>query len=282
MVMREPMVEPARQSPWRELRLALLALFSGAGLFLVVHVGGAIAAHPYFAVEGIDFLHERMGRRTAAVLGQPQVLRQELAEWTGFVPGTSLFAVDAAGLRRRLEAHPWVHRAEVSVQPPRRLVARVRERRALAVVRLDDLHYVDRRGRLIAPVGVDESRDFPIITGVDEGFGRRSVRVVLPRVASLLRRYEGTRWIGAISEVQVDGDGGITVFPMAAQVSIKLGRGAWFAKLARAERVLAARSGEAGQVVMVDLSSQAGVIVRVRDEVAPGKDLRSASSKTEV
>lgn len=228
-----------------------------------------VVHHPHFALAAVEFPYERLGPRSAEISGQARVSPDELVVWAGVLPGTPLFSLQGQAVARRLEEHAWVRRAEVRLQPPRRLVARVVQRRAIAIARLERLYYVDRRGVLIAALGPDDSRDMPIITGLDRGYGRRSVRVALPRVAALLRRYEGGSWLGRISEVHVDEEGGATVFPMAMRATIRLGWGGWYSKLALGERVVRARRSELAAIESIDLTHGAAVVVRVQERPAP-------------
>lgn len=259
------------------------ALGALAGIAVAVWIGPRlvdwVVSHPHFAVDGVEFPYETLGRRSAAIGGQARVTPEELAAWAGVTPGTSWFTVHAATLERRLEDHPWVRRATVRLQPPRRVLARVVQRRAIAIARLDELYYVDRRGVLIAPLGPDDSRDLPIVSGLDRSFGRASVRVALPRVAALLRRYEGASWLGAISEVHVDAEGGATLFPVSTRATVKLGWGGWYAKLARGERVMLARRGETASIASIDLTHGTAVVVRTQQ---PPTTKSTAARGTEV
>lgn len=78
--------------------------------------------------------------------------KQELASIDDWLDGKPILTVDSEEVRRRVEALPWVRRAEVSVSFPRTVVIRVSEREAAADYRGQDGQWriVDRAGRVIA------------------------------------------------------------------------------------------------------------------------------------
>ena len=241
-------------------------------LLLVVVVPRAalwVIDHSYFAVDGIEFATERPGSRARLELGLPRVSPEELEAWAGVAPGLSLFRIEPHLLERRLREHPWIRRARVTRDPPRRVVVDVREHKPLAIVQLDELYYVDRRGEVMARLGPSDSRDLPIITGLAGGHGRTAPEIALPRVAWLLRRGRAAGVLGPISEVHFDAEHGMTMFPVDLKISFDLGWRDWRIRLARAERVLASWRGREKRLESIDLTRGDSVIVRVREQTVP-------------
>jgi len=259
--------------PWTAVRAATRQWTQAAAMSLafavVLALGLPRAAtwlveHPYFAIEGVEFSQERPGGRSRLERGQPRISQEELDAWAAVAPGTPYFWVEPKQLARRMEAHPWIRRATVTLHPPRRVVVHVREHKPLAIVRLDELYYVDRRGALMGTLAPNDSRDLPIISGLHRGHGRTSLAVALPRVAHLLRRQRVSAWLGPISEVHFDAEHGVTIFPMEVQVSLYLGADSWQRRLKRARRVLVAWRGQEARMASIDVTGTDDVIVRMR------------------
>lgn len=267
-------------------RLALVGAGLAAALVATVLAVPRAASwfldHPYFAVESLEILPARRGTHTRLALGQPRLGADEIEAWVGLAPQTSIFRIDPGRLEARLEAHPWIRTASVRRLPPRRVVVAIEEHRPIAIVRLDDYYLVDRRGVVMGRVGPDDSHDLPIISGLDDGHGRTSLEVALPRVAHLLRRDRIAARLGPVSEIHFDAEHGATVFPMQARIAVALGWDGWRRRLGRARRVLDAWNGQTDRLLAIDLTRSDSVIVRVRDVPAPAAPGSGSARKTKV
>ena len=222
-----------RRHAWRGAVAAssLAALIAGVG-WAGPSAWVAIRAHDYFVLR--DIVVERRGRMSEeAILAAARVRK-----------GMSIWDVDAARVEGALERLPWVRSARVRRELPRRVVLRVREHRPAAIVHLpgvaQPLHYVSASGRVFAPVGLHDGRDFPYVTGFDRdavqsgtaASGLRAAMLTLRTAA----RYQDA--LGTISEVHVDATGELTLLPARPAVPILLGAGDVDATLARVAAVL--------------------------------------------
>lgn len=229
------------------------------GLVALVGVGVATSGfstslrdHSYFSVESIEYS------------GHGRVTLAELQDWVGVPDHTSILDIDVGALKRRLERHPWIRRAEVERHLPRRIAVRLHERTPFAIASLGDYRHVDERGQLLAPLGPEDSRDLPIITGLAGAHGRAASAIALPRIAFLLRRLQGAGTFGQISEVHVDPEYGVTLFPVELRLAVVLGWDDWPQKLAHAERVLDTWQGRESNLSAIDLTLPGSVIVRLK------------------
>jgi cell division protein FtsQ len=237
---------------------AAAGALSGAALFLVVVIAAPplwvwIKAHPYFVLTSVE------------VEGNLRTSDEEVVRLADIRPGQSLWDVSARSVAFRTETHPWIHKAEVRIEASGRVVIQVRERKPIAIVRFDELHYVDRRGHVLGTLNPEDSRNFPMITGLEKGAERAFAPVALPRTAQLLRWCERRGTIDELSEVHVDREAGITMFPADVSVAVELGWGRWREKLSRSARVFAAWQGRLDRLAAVDVSLPDTVIVRMRD-----------------
>ena len=213
-----------------------------------------IKTHPYFALTTVE------------IDGNRRLSRSEILDWVGIGAQASVWDVPPPRVRARLLAHPWVREVRVRRDFPNRLALAVTERRPVAIVRLDGLQYVDRAGHLLGPLRGDDSRDFPVITGFDGPEQADFVAVGMQRALQLLRRCERLSCFDAVSEVHVDREKGLTVFPLRTAVAVVLGWGSWREKLARSARVFAAWEGQVERLAAVDVSFRDVVVVKLRVE----------------
>src|SRR5262249_37104079 len=230
-----PAPTSSRSSAYRILRGTLAAL-CGVGLAGLLWEGApvltqAIKSHRYFALATID------------VEGNRRLDRAEILQWAGAHEGMSVWDAAPGVLRVRLQSHPWIQYVSVERAFPRRVSINVHERHPVAIAQLDELQYVDDSGRLLGPLRDDDSRDLPIITGLDHGGDGSFTTIAVHRALQLLRSCTRIGCVDAVSEIHVDRDRGVTLFPMRPAVAVKLGWGNWREKLARAARVFAVWEG---------------------------------------
>jgi len=224
-----------------------------------------VRKHPYFAVTQVE------------VNGNRRLSREEILATAGVRDGGSVWDASPIVLRERLEANPWVERAFVKREFPRFVAIRVRERTPVAIVSLDTkLSYVDRSGRILGLLKDTDNRDFPIVSGLDTPQAKGFVTVGLHRAMQLLHACERLRCFDEISEIRVDRERGLTLFPLKTRVPVVLGWGQWREKLRSSGRVLAAWQGQLPRLARIDVSYRGIAVVQVREETSapaarPGK-----------
>ncbi len=243
---------------WRALAGALVAALVVASW---PHLRAAAHRHPYFAL------------REVVVRDHHRLPASEIRAAADITPGMSIWDVDVPAAEQRLAAHRWIRSARVRRELPHRVVIQVREERPQAIVALEDgkgEYYVSAHGRLFAPVGAADARDFPYLTGLasadlkpGEPFGPRA----LHRALTLVRQSGGL----AVSEVHVDRARGLTLLPVRPSVPIELGWSGFAAKLARLPRILTLWAGREPEIAAVNLQFDDEVIVRTRGARAPAR-----------
>ena len=243
----------------RRLRLSTLAAVCGVSLAAALWYGfpwvlQRAQSHPYFALTRIT------------VNGNRRLSRDEVLHWAGLSEGASIWGASPSVVRMRLQSHPWIERVAVDRELPRQLRIDVLERRPVAVAQLGDLNYIDGAGHILGPLRDDDSRDFPIITGLDGAANPGFAGIGVHRALQLLRCCERMRCVDGISEVHVDRSRGVTIFPVRPAVAVVLGWGSWRDKLGRLERVFAAWEGQVARLARVDVSFRNLVVVKLRDD----------------
>lgn len=238
------------------MAMCALALV-GPGAYGVYRTVGLVRSHPYFALTSID------------IDGNRWVDRREILQWAGIAEGSSIWEAGPTLLRARLLRHPRIERVMVRREFPNRLVITVRERRPVAIVHLDQLQYVDRSGCLFGPLRDEDSRDLPLITGLEDAGSRDFVAIGVHRALRLSRLYERMNGAGTLSEIHLDRQAGVTIFPQRVAVAVVLGWGGWQEKLGRVARVLKAWEGQEARLAAVNASFRDIVVVRLHEEHQP-------------
>ena len=254
-----PVHRPSRLVSRLLIASGALGVVAGAALVTPAIVA-ALRAQPYFAVDEI------------ALNATTHVSRAELLAWAGLYDGVGIWDVDSYATARRLEQHPWIMRARVRRELPRRVIVRVAERRPAAIVLLDQPYWVDARGVAFSPLPVDEPLALPFITGVEAAlvggeapYARHAIRRALRVVRTL--RDAGLSF--RVSEVHIDRQEGITVFPVEPHIALGFGWHALPERVARLEKVLGTFGGRTAQVRAIDLTAADEAVIRLRVPDAP-------------
>ena len=143
----------------------------------------------------------------------------------------------------------------------------MRERRPQAIAVLDDLYYVDRSGATFGPLRPSDSRDYPVITGLDaDAAGGPAQLGAAPRPAAAAPlRARARASCGELSEVHVDADARRGRLPGGAARADRARLGQ-LAGEARARRARAARAGSGGaeRLAQLDVRFRNQVVVTLR------------------
>ena len=73
---------------------------------------------------------------------------EQVARQARVQKGDNILSIKLSLVRNRLLAHPWIARAEVSRVIPSRLVIRVKEHTALAIVDLGQKFLINHQGQI--------------------------------------------------------------------------------------------------------------------------------------
>jgi hypothetical protein len=236
---------------------ALLAIGAAAAVWANSPSAAALRGHPYFAIS--QLVINGCG---------PALEPEDVRAWLGVSGESSLWDASPGRVRERLEAHPYIAHAAVRREFPGRLEVVVRERQPQAIALLDDLYYVDRAGAVFGPLRPQDSRDYPLITGIAADASEGARTWALRRALRLLRRCDREPCV-ALSEVHLDDGRGMVLYPAAPRVPIVLGWGSWAEKLERAGRVLHAWHGAAERLASVDVRFRNQVVLTLHPAPAP-------------
>jgi cell division protein FtsQ len=242
------------------LRLGLRALVGTVCLVLIVGSAGLMAKllfdSNYFKVDQVR------------VENQGRVGKEEIVALSDVRQGQNIFELDLPRIGRKIEENPWVRAAEVRRLFPRTVVIKVEERTPKAVINLDYLYYVDGQGDIFKVLEVNDSLDFPVITGL----GRKElldrpeeIHGRLREMVALVDELTGRRvfGLGDVSEIHLDQSGEIVLYTCAGGVPVRMGEGNYRAKLDRLERIYADLKPRLRALKYIDLNVMDRIVVKV-------------------
>jgi cell division protein FtsQ len=146
---------------------AALVLLSGSIGFGVVRGGHAADLADQFydfrnAVANAVGFHIS----TIQLIGQHQLSGEDILATAGITPRSSLLFLDAANVRARLKANPWIAEANVLKLYPGRLHIKVTEREAFALWQKDGkISVIAADGAVVAPYDGTRFADLPQVVG---------------------------------------------------------------------------------------------------------------------
>ncbi len=257
---------------WLRRVSIVVAKVTAYGAAVAGIVFGAVSAHRYATTS------PRFAIEAVAISGSAHASEDEVRRLMGFAEGDNFFRLNTGAVEERLRAHPWIREAHVSRSFPQGVEIVVLEREALALVDLEHLYLVDRRGEVFKRAMPGDPLDLPVITGLPrEEWSDGGARDRLGEVLHALDVYSSGELSRdrPISELHVDATGGLTLYLGDRGMAVKLGRGDLERKLERLGRVVAfaAGRGQELEVVRLDNRSRPGWIVARPSTRAAGTQL---------
>jgi len=132
---------------------AVVAVAAVTGFFILIHE--IVTQCDYFAAEKVT------------IEGTQRLTHEQVARQARVRTGDNILSVNLSLARKRLLAHPWIADAEVSREIPSRLIIRVKEHTALAVVDFGQKFLINHQGRIFKAWDPAEQQNLPVISGLD-------------------------------------------------------------------------------------------------------------------
>lgn len=215
--------------------------------------------------------------REVRVDGGTRLPREELLRIAGVVLGRNIFEMPPEDVRARLERHPWIADASVRRRLPGTLEVHVRERRAAAVLVVDRSYLVGEDATVFKSLETGDPSDLPVITLDSQErwlADRPAFGALLLDVVSLMHDYRrlGLESRGALAEIHVEADDGLSLYVGDDAMQVRLGHGDYESKLRRLRSLLdeMRRRDAHPAYVMLDHERRPDrVVVRLRETVVP-------------
>ncbi len=251
---------------WRR-RATRAVLVAAIGAGLVWGGGRAARALPwgYFRVAEV------------IVEGNLHLGREEVLATLALPPQANLLAQDLPALAARLAANPWVSEATVQRRLPDRLLVRLVERTAAAVLVAEGAHLVSGDGTILAEADAEALAALPVLRAPA---GRRYAvgeRVAPGELNEVLRAWSQVQLAPVLGgrrpqEVALMQDGSYVVRMGPEAFTLRARPEALEAQLKRLGAVVALRGGALEDVEEVDLRFVEKVILRQRGAVPRGAE----------
>ncbi|MEW6616310.1 MAG: FtsQ-type POTRA domain-containing protein [Thermodesulfobacteriota bacterium] len=218
----------------------LLKLCKGGSFLLSVGILGILVyiffgylyTSPYFRVERI------------VVSGENRLSEIEVLNLARIDKGSNILGIDLRRVSDRIERHPWVQKAFVKRELPQRIIINVTERVPVAMINLDRLYLVDKKGIIFKEVGPEDTFDVPVLTGLeseDLATNERISRSLIEKALTIIDEVNkrGTLGVDQISEINMDPYAGLTIFTLEDGTQVKLGFDDYEQKLDHLKKVIA-------------------------------------------
>ena len=184
---------------------------------------------------------------------------------------SNILTVSLSETINRIKKNPWIDKVVIERKLPHEIRIIVRERKAQAIINLDDLYLVDRNGIVFKKVEREDSCDLPVLTGIKkedlEKNGKTSRRLI--KVAlSLMRVFEQSPALiwGGMSEINMDEFFGFTIYTLNDAIPIKIGFGDFKSKCERANLIVSDLKSKADAIKSIDLRFKHKIFAKIEPE----------------
>ncbi|MCK6503304.1 FtsQ-type POTRA domain-containing protein [Myxococcota bacterium] len=168
---------PSRPSPWKRAARVLAAGVLGGAVVTALGVGAHhVDQDAAFRVYQVE------------IVGAQRAPIAHLRHLADVPVGAHLALADLDQVRRGVERHPWVARANVSRVFPSTIRVEVTEHQPVMLLALDQLWYVDDAGRPIKVASSDDL-DFPVLTGLSPDLERARPELAAAVVLGAIRLW---------------------------------------------------------------------------------------------
>jgi cell division protein FtsQ len=204
---------------WHAFRLVgtgfarmFFVIFGGVVVSLMfLYVYGYVLTSPYIRLEKVVFQ------------GVDGELKDELLERAGLDFDLSLLAVNLDELKERLQAHPWIRSVDLEKRFPHTLMIRAEKEEPLALVNLDPLFYMNRRGKVFKEAEGLDSLDYPVVTGISTEVDQKERQLQVALEVLRVIHEEPPPWcLGNLSEIHVRKDGNVSLYFTFLRAEIQL------------------------------------------------------------
>ncbi len=240
--------------------LCSASLLAGFSLLLVISYQYLLTV-PYFRIKSPDSI-----KIEGQVLSSPAAVLQEMH----IQPGASLLSIQPLKVEKALLQQTWIEQAELTRIWPDQVRLKIREHQPVALVKLaNKLYLMDAKGMLFKVMEPHDPHDFPVITGLQVEHFQRQEGIMTPLLAKvfdfieLLQEKNNSLNLATISEINVDPERGITIYPSELNLGVSIGFQGHSQKLANLQKVLPQlkQHGDLANIEKIDLNYPQRVLV---------------------
>jgi cell division protein FtsQ len=232
-------------------RLLLLLFFLFISHLVYVHLLG----DPFFRLREIE------------VEGCQKVAYETLVSLTKIEGTPNLFTISLGEVAKRLESHPWIDHIRVRKVFPNKILIQVEERKPIAILRLEELYYVDTQGVIFSPVGERDEYNYPFLTGLTRQILEQDpveAKRLIMKALELLRiaDQEKVSPLEEISEIHMEKIFGIQCFTKTEGLEVRMGWEQFGEKLKRLSFIWSDLRKRGFSAISIDCSDLKRMVVK--------------------
>jgi cell division protein FtsQ len=252
----------------RRLGSVLLDMLKALLMVCVILVASALMIYAY----NFGIMIPYFGIRETVVRGCNELTEKDILILADVKPTYNLMAVNEEAISARVKLNPWVKNVYIGRELPDRLVIEVRERKAIAVIKMgQELFLLDGEGVAFKKRDAIDSVDLPILTGfykdgaIDKNLMQRSL-ILLEH----LEKKSDFPNLNAVSEIHGDRMLGFSIFTNTG-LCLQVGFDCYESKFKRLIPVLAdlERKNLKSVYLNIDLSDPAKITVKRSTILSP-------------
>jgi len=151
----------------------------------------------------------------------------QILHMAGIKPRVNLLSLDLKYICYCMENAPWIERATIKRILPDQLEINIIERKAVALINLNQLYLIDKKGTIFKKAEKEDVSAFPILTGITWENLMNHQSMYTPLITQVLTLTDIMEKEGlpraTISEIHVDVTSGLTVFTTHHATQIEIG-----------------------------------------------------------
>lgn len=195
--------------------IKIFLFFLGLGALSLAFITGYqfLSSSSYFRLNNI------------VVAGVSDDFREELIKISGIKERENLLSIDSSTIRKNIERHPWIKSVCLKKEFPHTLYIKAENEKAVAIVALKTMSFMDKEGIIFKDVESNDSIDFPVVTGLSQSDAKN--RAKLKGVASLLNAIHlcaSPLLMKNLSEIHMEEGGAFIVYFKKLPFKVLFGR----------------------------------------------------------
>jgi len=193
--------------------------------------------------------------------GLARLTRADVERIAGIGVGKNIFDTNAEEALARLRAEPWIASADVRRRLPGSYTVQIVERKAIALLALDELYLVSDEGLAFKKLGPGDPSDLPLITGIDLDAiaeDRTGSGSALAGAIALLNEYTaaGLAKREVLSEIHIEPDATLSCYVGKDGMYVRLGKPPYKNKLRRLREVISQLGSQSARASYVYLDNE--------------------------
>ena len=240
--------------------IKIFLFFLGIGTLSLAFIAGYqfFCSSPYFRLNNI------------VVAGVHDDFKEELIKLSGIKENENLLFVESSTVRRKIERHPLIKSVCVKKEFPHTLHIKAENEKAVAIVIIDTMSFMNREGVIFKNVEDDDCIDFPVITGLSKDNEKNGE--ILKDVASLLHAihsYDTAVSGNDLSEIHTEEDGTFVLYFNKLSFKVLFGRDDFERKIDGLRKIIShlKDTDRLDQVRSIDLDYNDRVVVAFKKRV---------------